>query len=448
MARIILGQPNEKQKLFLTARERYVAYGGARGGGKSWAVRFKAVATCAKYPGFKCLILRRTYPELEQNHIAPLRKLTGGAARYNDSKKTMSFGNGSEIVFGYCENERDTDRYQGHEYDFIFLDEATHFTYRQFIDLTACCRGTNGYPKRIYLPCNPGGVGHEWVKRLFIDREYRQGEDPAEYRFIQALARDNDALMAAQPEYLAFLDALPEDRRRAWRDGDWDAFLGQYFREFDRRIHVSAPEAIPAHWQRFRSLDYGLDCTCCLWWAVSPDGVLTVYRELWQPGLILSDAARKILEMSPDTEEYRYTAASPDLWNRRQDSGLSGFEIMTREGLRGLIPANDERINGWRTLREYLKPVPDAFGGKSAGIRLFDTCLHAVRDLPRLQYDERVIEDAASEPHEITHAPEALRYGVMSRPPLSVEPEVKHENFAFERKEKPRTAPGRSFMKY
>ena len=177
------GKPQERQKLFFDAKEKYVAYGGARGGGKSWALRRKMILMCLKYPGLSVLILRRTYAELRENHIRPLCAELAGTAVYTETRKTFEFPNGSRIRMGYCDSEADVNQYQGQEFDVIALDEATQLTEYQFQTLKGALRGANPYPKRMYLTCNPGGVGHGWVKRLFIDREYREGEDPKDYCF-------------------------------------------------------------------------------------------------------------------------------------------------------------------------------------------------------------------------------------------------------------------------
>lgn len=195
--------------------------------------------------------------------------------------------------------------------------------------------------------------------------------------------------------------------------GDWNAFEGAFFPEFDPNVHVIRPFEIPADCVRFRALDYGLDMTACIWLAVLPDRRVIVYRELYRPGLILSEAAKEILRLTPPGEKIRYTVASPDLWNRRQDSGKSGFEIMTESGLRGLKRADNSRIAGWRTVREYLNAAAGV-----PRLAIFENCVNLIRCLPALRFDEHVREDAAGTPHEITHAPEALRYALMSREPL------------------------------
>ena len=152
----VLPEPNEKQRRFFLARTRFVGYGGARGGGKSWAVRQKAKLMALGCAGIKILILRRTLPELKENHVLPLRADLSGIALWRETDRVFLFPNGSRIKFGYCDGERDVDQYQGQEFDVIFMDEATHFTEYQFSALTACIRGANSFPKRMYLTCNPG----------------------------------------------------------------------------------------------------------------------------------------------------------------------------------------------------------------------------------------------------------------------------------------------------
>ena len=177
---IDLSTINPKQELFFTSEKRFTGYGGARGGGKSWAVQRKAVLLACYYAGIKILLLRRTYKDLERNHVRELEPLLRGFAKYSKQDKVFAFPNGSIIELGYCAAESDAQQYQGIEYDVIFFDEATQFTEVQFSMIYPSVRGTNGFPKRIYLTCNPGGVGHEWVKRLFITRRYKEGENPDE----------------------------------------------------------------------------------------------------------------------------------------------------------------------------------------------------------------------------------------------------------------------------
>lgn len=399
---LVIPRPNAKQREFLAARARFVAYGGARGGGKSWAVRVKAALLAARYPGIRVLILRRTFPELRENHILPMLALLSGVAAYRDTDKAFTFPNGSRVRFGYCAGDMDVTQYQGQEYDVIFIDEATQFTEYQYSVLTACVRGANGFPKRVYLTCNPGGVGHGWVKRLFVDRDFRPGEDPADYVMVRATVFDNKALMEADPGYVRMLENLPEDLRRAWLLGDWDVYEGQYFREFNRDTHVCGAFPIPAGWRRFVSMDYGLDMLACLWVALAPDGTAYVYRELYRPDMIISDAAAEMKRLSQGEEIYAHLAP-PDLWNRRQETGRSAAHWFGEAGL-WLDRTSNDRVDGWLSVKEWLKVGP---GG--AKLRIFENCRNLIRCLPLLQHDGKNPSDVATEPHEITHAPDALR---------------------------------------
>ena len=161
---------------FFEAKTKYTLYGGARGGGKSWAIRRKAALLCFQYPGIRILIMRRSFNELRENHILPLQEELNGFAKYKDIDKSFTFTNGSRIKLGYCDTESDVLQYQGQEYDIVFIDEATQMTWYQFTMMKPILRGVNNFPKRIYLTANPGGVGHAWVKRLFIDRVFEKNE--------------------------------------------------------------------------------------------------------------------------------------------------------------------------------------------------------------------------------------------------------------------------------
>ena len=198
---VVLGKPQPKQREFMLAKAKYVAFGGARGGGKSWSVREKAKRLALKWAGIKILIIRKTYTDLRDNHILPLKAdLPDSLAPYKEADKAFCFRNGSRIKCSYFANDSDALQYQGQEYDVIFLEEATQFTEMVFNVLKACLRGANDFPKRMYLTCNPDGVGFLWVKRLFVSREYLAGENPDDFMFIQSLVDDNEILMRKNPD--------------------------------------------------------------------------------------------------------------------------------------------------------------------------------------------------------------------------------------------------------
>lgn len=406
----ISGRPNEKQKTFFASNCRYTAYGGARGGGKSWALRRKLTAMCLNFSNLRCLIIRRSYAELTANHIRIFKEELGAFTTYSENEKCLAFPNNSKIFFGYCSCDRDTLRYQGQEYDIIAIDEATQLSEYQFSIFKACLRGTSDSPRRMYLTCNPGGVGHSWVKRLFIDRNYREGENAGDYCFIPARVYDNEVLMQSDPEYVSQLKSLPSRLRSAWLNGCWDIFEGQFFSDFNTDIHVCERVGIPENLTLFASLDYGFDMLAFLLFGIDTEGNIYVICEHCESNLTLSEAARVIASKCAFVK-VEYVSASPDLWNRRQDSGKSGFEIMQNvPGMPPMIAADNRRIEGWNIVHEYLQGRT----GKPK-LKICSCCCELIGNMSALLCSKSRIGDAADEPHNITHAPEALRYGLMSR---------------------------------
>lgn len=401
-----LGEPQPKQVAFLEATERIVCYGGARAGGKSWVVRFKACLMAFAHPGIKQMIVRRSYPELNENHILPLRETLAGVARYNDKEKSLFFPNGSRIKFSYCANAGDELQYSGQEWDIIYLDEAQQLSESAYNAIRATNRGVNDHPKRIYVTCNPGGIGMTWIRRLFIERDFKEDENPEDYRFIQALITDNQALMESDPGYIKHLESLPPAQRAAWRYGDWYSYEGRFFAEFKNDTHVVEPFPIPSHWRRYRAIDYGLDMLAVLWVAVDEMGFEYVYRELHEPGLVAAEAARKILEYSVNDdgtpEKIDDTFAPPDLWSRTKDSGRDVAELFADNGV-WFTRANPERIGGWQLLKEHFRSVTAPDGKDVPRLRVFRNCSTLIKHLQLLEFDERRPNDAATEPHDITH---------------------------------------------
>lgn len=416
-----LGDLYEKQWMFIESKTRYTAYGGARGGGKTHVLIRAAIRGALQYPGIKVLILRRTYPELEQTIIQPMNRLINSAtmdgrpcgdiiANYNGTMRMLFFSNGSTVKFGHLQSAAAITEYQGQEYDWIFMDEATHFTEYEFRTMGATLRGVNDIPKHFYLTCNPGGVGHQWVKRLFVTREYEKNENGKDYAFIPATVEDNTELLKASPEYIQMLDTLPEDIRAAHRYGDWDAMAGQYFSEFRRDVHVVKPFTLPLEWPRYRAFDYGLDMFACYWFAIDFDDRVWVYREYRESGLIVSQAAEAMRRLTPLSEHIQFTVAPPDMWSTQKDTGRTMAEIFTENGV-GLVRASSQRIQGWMVLKEFLKIRTDG----RPGMLITEDCPGLIRDLPALQHDEKNPSDCAKEPHEITHSPDAIRYGLIYR---------------------------------
>lgn len=442
MTKLTIPAPNARQRLFLQDKHRYIAFGGARGGGKSWAVRVKAILLAYKYPGIKIGIIRRTFQELKDNHIDPLREILGDRARYRDVSHEFLFPNGSKIYLRQTQTEKDVVRFQGGEFDVLFIDEATQLTKTQYDKLSATVRGVNGMPKRIYLTCNPGGVGHDWVKRLFVDRRYEKNERPEDYAFIKSLVTDNRALMQSDPEYLQRLEALPPKLRRAWLEGDWNIFEGQFFEEFRvspdayeceqhsltaeeakrsrRWTHVIAPFDVPSAWPVFRSFDFGFARPfSCDWWTVDYDGTVYLIEELygctgipnegvkWDP-YYLFGKIRDIESSSPLLRGKRISGvADPAIWNRQMGDSIA--DIADKYGI-FFAPGDNERIPGWMQVHYRLRFDERGY----PAMYFFETCRHAIRTLPTLQFSETHVEDLDTTGED--HFADSMRYFLMSKP--------------------------------
>ena len=381
------------------------------------------------------MIVRKTYPELTENHIKPLKEILKvgnkeSPARYNDSKKEMTFINGSSIIFRYCDTESDVDRYQGTEVDVLFLDEATQLSEMQIKKISACVRGVNNFPKRIYYTCNPGGQGHQYIKRLFIDRRFENNEHPEDYSFIQSLVTDNKALMESDPDYIRQLESLPEKLRKAWLYGSWDIFEGQFFEEFrdnpdgyqtHQFSHVIEPFDIPESWPIYMGYDFGYAKPFSfLWFAVSPDDVMYIICELYgctgEPNEGVKWIAPQQFEKVKDVEAMHpilkgrrvvKRIADPAIW--KAESGESVAETAAKMQIY-FDKADNSRIAGWMQMHYRLCFDDNGY----AKLYVFHTCKHFIRTMPLMTYSETIPEDLDTSLED--HCEDACRYVCMSRP--------------------------------
>lgn len=427
--KLIMPTPNSKQDLAMQLAERYVAYGGARGGGKSWFVRWKAILLCLFFAGIKILITRKTYRELLNNHIAPLLLILNGIAVYNKSDKCFTFENGSTIWFGYCAHDKDLGQYQGAEYDVWFADEAGQFLEKWLVEIDACVRGANNFPKRTYYTLNPGGPSHGYFKRLFIERRFTEDEHPEDYAFVQALVQDNSALMELQPEYKRSLEKLPAKLRKAWLEGDWNIFEGQFFEDFiddpqhykDRTYtHVIEPFEIGSDWKIYRSFDWGYAKPfSCGWWAVDHDGI--VYRILefygcngtpnegmkWTPNKVFSEIQKIEREHRWLAGKKIYGVADPAIWDAETGESIAEvaekYQVYFEKG-------DHKRIPGW--MQVHYRLAFDENGRPE--MYIFSNCKAFIRTMPLLQYDEHKPEDLDTDGED--HVADEVRYFLMTRP--------------------------------
>jgi phage terminase large subunit len=447
---------------------RVIGYGGSAGAGKTDLLLGVGMLSGLHWPGISIGYFRREYPMLEGPGGAIMRshELMSSWAQWNGGERRWWLPTGSILQFCHAADERDVFKYQSLQFDIILMDEATQFTRFQYRYLMTRNRATrDGITPFMVLATNPGGIGHIWFKTEMVD--IGTPEEPHEVEvepgvlerhiFIPAKLSDNKILERRDPSYRRTLEAQPETVRKQLLEGNWDAMAGLYFASWRRDLHViPAPKDLKAWLQatknhkKFRCLDYGLDMTACYWVDVANNGGLTVYRELYKPDLILSKAARLIVESTTDLEQIAYTVASPDLWNRRQDGGVPGEETMRRAGLKGLKPADDRRVPGWEHMAEWLEPYVEPYwheamkdsgfirfqdaslglgwrskdgdiqffderdGKKASNLVFLDSCPNAIRVIPGLIRDDGNSNDVSDKVED--HAGEAIRYGLMSRP--------------------------------
>ncbi|MBQ7090251.1 MAG: phage terminase large subunit [Clostridia bacterium] len=406
----------QQQYQFMTAREDEILFGGAAGGGKSFGQLADALVYALKYPGSRQLLLRRTLPELENSLVRSAMALFPARLyHYISSRHTGVFLNGSILDFGYCDSERDVYRYQSMEYDVIRFDELTHFTESMYLYLMSRLRGATPYPRQMKSSTNPGGVGHDWVKRRFIDPappDTAIADELGSRRFIPAMVQDNRFLMENDPQYVRRLQRLSEQERRALLHGDWDLCAGRFFSSWSRADHVCEPFEIPDHWRRYFAMDYGLDMLAGLFIAEDEQGFFYVTQEVYESGLIVSRAAEKIRAAAPF---HCPCYAPPDLWSRQKDSGRAIADLFRENGL-PLTRVSPARTAGWAILQEWLLPRSDRDGTLRPRLKVFSTCRNLIRCLPMLEWDPASPGDCRTEPHELTHAPDALRYFAMGHP--------------------------------
>ena len=423
----VIFQPNEgPQTQFLAASEREVFYGGARGGGKSYAMLIDPLRYCHK-ENHRCLLLRRSMPELRDmiNHSQRLYGRAFPGAKWREQEKEWRFPSGARIEFGYAENLTDVLRYQGQSYTWIGIDELPQYPTPEIYNfLRSSLRSVDPeIPVYMRATGNPGNIGSIWVKDMFVDPaepgkrfdviiDTVVGQKKITRRFIPAKLQDNPYLMQTD-DYLVMLSSLPEVQRKQFLEGDWSAFEDCAFPEFDVVKHISEPFEIPRNWHRFRTCDWGYSsAACCLWIAIDFDNNLWVYRELYTKRVTADVFARKVLD-AEQGEYIRYGMLDSSTWARRGDVGPSIAETMIREGCkwRPSDRSPKSRVNGKLELHKRFS-IDEKSGEPK--LKIFNNCRNLLRTLPLLPTDKHNPEDVGT--HAEDHAYDALRYGVMSRP--------------------------------
>jgi phage terminase large subunit len=411
-------KPFPKQQEFHRNPAKYRLFGGAAGPGKTKALLWEGITQAVENQGASVLLLRRTFPELEMSFLKewseiPVREW---GITWNDSKHVAKFSNGSTLRFGYCRLEKDVYQYQGAEFLFIGLDELTMFTLRQWQFLTS----RNRCPIPGTFPCmagatNPGNVGHAWVKSLWIDKQAPSGYErpelynPDEYAFIPALIRDNP-IYANDASYRQTLETLPAHLRKAFLEGDWNVFAGQYFDIFDQAEMVEREESWdlqPWH-TRWLSIDWGFEHpACCHWHALPEDNRTRTYREFQQNHLSPRMLAQGIIERTRDEERITSIYLSPDAFAKRTSEASIAEQMgdaFTQKGWPRPIAADDDRVGGWMLMYQMLDAGQWIIGSG---------CRELIKGLPLLVRDPLKIEDVQK--MEGDDAADCARYGLKSR---------------------------------
>jgi phage terminase large subunit len=442
-------QPFDRQQQFHDSTAKYRLFGGAAGPGKTKALLWEAILQATLVAGADTLLLRRTYHELESSLLAYFRRDVPRAMykSYNESKHLVTWTNGSTTRFGYCRNENDVYQYQGAEFLFIGIDELTHFTLKQWQFLTSRnrCPVPNTFSDMAGAT-NPGNVGHAWVKALWVDHQPPPGfertdlYDSRDYEFIRARIDDNP-IYANDAEYRRTLESLPEHLRRAFLDGDWNVFAGQYFDIFDYGRHTARPEELRLEtwWPRWISVDWGFQHPSAVYWhcavpghpnSVIPSEVrnlsssygqrdpsvaplprddnpcrIVTYREFVQNGLSPRMLAQAVAERS-GRERISEVFLSPDAFAHRTSEASIAEQlgdVLVANGLPRPAAADDDRIGGWQLMYQLLE---------SNAWVITDNCAKLIECIPQLVRDERRNEDIRKVDGD--DPADAARYGLVS----------------------------------
>ena len=423
----------DRQREFHNSKKKYRLFGGAAGPGKTKALLWEAIRKALLHDGCDTLLLRRTFPELEGSLVAQFRRDVPEwwYRSFNEAKHIVTWKNGSTTRFGYCRNENDVYQYQGAEFLFIGIDELTHFTLKQWQFLTS----RNRCPIPGTSPCmagatNPGNIGHAWVKALWVDKEPPTGferpeqYDPGDYDFIRARIADNP-IYANDLNYRKTLEALPEQLRKAFLDGDWNVFAGQYFDLFEIGRHTARPEEIGMQgwWPRWISIDWGFQHPSAVYWhAAEPKtdiryqlsdirnpesgraARIVTYREFVQNGLSPRMLGQAIAERCKG-EKIQEIYLSPDAFaHRTSEASIAEQlgEVLAANGLPRPSSADDDRIGGWQLMYQLLEQ--DAWV-------ITENCGKLIECLPQLVRDNRRVEDVRKV--EGDDPADAARYGIV-----------------------------------
>lgn len=416
-------QPKQTEALIALSNDapaNVVGYGGSKGSGKSYLIRAWQMIRRNKYPGTSGVIIRKTFPELLTNHIKRMWvEYPGLFQYYKSSEKVIEFPNGSSLYFRHLQTTDDVYNFQGSEYEDISIDEATQHTEETFSILRTSNRTTSPIIRpKMLLTFNPGGIGHMWVKRLFIDKDYLPNENPGDYAFVQAYIADNPKLLENDPGYLDRLKALPENKRRAYLEGDWNAFEGQFFTMWRPEKHIKTPpfklNDIPSSFIPYLAWDEGVRAPRAVYLLIQDnDGILHVVYEYYKTNELAAEAAFKIRSDLKDLGCYKFVKERGLLvYDPSMDIKSNQTGTATSDVVAGILeiqktPGNNSRAEGFRRFQEYLSHTEYS----EPLMRISPACQNLIRTLPQMIYADGK-EDIDTDAED--HAADAVRYGLMA----------------------------------
>lgn len=397
---------------------KFVFFGGAMGGGKSYAIRWLNIDLLIQWymryglKNIRTMIAAETYPALRERQLVKVEaEFPPWLGRlYKDDKefKLRDEYGGGVIAF---RNLEDTQSYSSAEFAMISVDEITLSPYNVFLDLKQRLRWPGVDDTKFFCTGNPVGVGLGWVKKLWIDRIFDDNvnENPDNFAFVQSFASDNPYLAK---DYVDMLDTLPEDRKQALKYGNWNIFQGQFFTTFAESIHKCDPPQLPMQVIRWRSVDWGSNAPASVHWWAYYKGKLWTYRELYVTGHTAASLAKLIVANSPPDETVACTVGDPSMFNRSGSDGRRISDVMAAGGV-PIIPGNNDRIAGWDRMKIWLKPydeVDTATGRltRTAHWQISSACPNLLRTLPMMVYDKNKPEDLDTKGED--HAVDESRY--------------------------------------
>lgn len=410
--------PRQEEFLRATDTHKYPLYGGAKGGGKSRILRWALIRKLLRWAkaghekvrvGLFCedyvALKDRQITKIQKEFPEWLGKLTEHYVEGMAFILRPEFGGGVIAL----RNLDEVSKYASSEFAVAAIDELTKNKKEVFDQFRSIVRWPGIEDTGIWGATNPGEIGHLWVKKLWIDRTFGpEDPDPSQFKFIKSLPTDNPHNAQS---YLNELKSLPERLRKAYYEGNWDIFEGQYFTEWDKEQHTVAPFPIPEHFKKFRAYDHGRENpACCLWGAIDYDGRVWIYRELYVKGMNVDEIAREINRMSVG-ETYEYSLADPSIFAKTgfvdKSGGQTIAETFARNGVM-FMPASNRRIDGWSIMHQYLKWDEHT----PPKVVFFTTCSNSIRTIPALVHDGIRPEDIDTAGED--HAGDALRYLLMS----------------------------------